>query len=383
MTSSSSQPSAWFTQLMSEQVLTAQDQATLKNLLEESSHDESLAKNSATDDQNHPNHPGKSVWYLDLLIGFSAWLSSLFMIAFLFAAQILRFREKAGFVITGIIFLVAGIAIYLSFKKAHSIFLNQMALALAMTGRILCIFGFVVLLKNPTEAALATIAMEVVVLLVYAEKLQRFISTLMIHGSLLFLGTYLKNSTLIYLHIGALAFFVYLMWVYEPPMPNTMLQELSRPVVYGSAVALLGAIAFSTTPFMMKIIHVQVWWPITAVMGIVWLLSCLSIAHIYRVSLGSVGALLLVVTLVAFCGFAYQAPGITASGLILTLAYYRDEKLMAGLAILALITFVFFYYYGLRISLLDKSIAMLVPGVIVLLARGAFLKLVSPSPTTA
>ncbi|TNE51402.1 MAG: DUF4401 domain-containing protein [Deltaproteobacteria bacterium] len=316
-----------------------------------------------------------SPWYINVLIGFSAWLSSVFMIAFLLAVRLLSFREKFTFFVAGIAFLGIGVAIYQVQRGRPSVFLNQMALALTMTGRILSVIGAALVAKDPTQTALYVVVMEVILIVLYAEKLQRFLSTFLIHGAILFILSHNNLVPLVYSYIALLSLLLYGLWVYEFRLPTSQLQELLGPIGYGTAVALLTVMAFSTTPATRAFLRVELWWPITAVMAVAWLLSCLSIAHQYRVGLTSPLGLFTMLTLAVFCASAYQAPGITAACFVLTLAYHRDERLMAGIAILGMVGFVVIYYYGLRITLLQKSMAMLIPGLVLLLARGALLGL--------
>lgn len=357
--------------LSNEGLLTADDTKAIGQAVLEvtDSDDLSAAEQQATGNSKQDTSP----WYINVLIGFSAWLSSIFMIAFLFAMEILRFREKSSFFVTGIVFLGAGIGIYLSQKKKPSVFLSQMALALTMTGRIVSVIGFSLLSKSVTSTTLYVIVMESTLILLYSEKLQRFLSTFVIHGAVLYLFSHNGLVYFVYIYIALISFILYGLWVYEPQLSTEHQQELLPPVGYGTAVALLTVMAFSTTPATRGFLRVEYWWPLTAVMAAVWLLSCYSIAHQYRMKLWGPFGILTAVTLAAFCATAYQAPGVTAACFILTIAYYRDQKLLAGLAILGLIGFVILYYYGLRITLLQKSIAMLIPGFILLLARGAFL----------
>lgn len=353
--------------LAASNALTEADRQTLESL-EQAAHHETSADTSKAASSSPTQR--STPWYVKLLIGFSAWLSSIFMIGFLFAAEILRFRHKSNILLTGLLFVGVAVVLYRWMRDSDSVFADQLALSLSMAGRILSILGFFAVFQGDVVPPLLIVALEVALLVVYNEKLQQFFSTVVIHGALLWLFSRNNLVPLIYLHIAALSAILYLVWVYQPAIRWEEVRRALRPIAYGTAVALLGVLVGSTTRLTHTFLRVETWWPVTAMVGIVWLLSCLSIAHAYRVSLAKPLALAVLGVFVAFCATAYQAPGIAASCFVLTLGFYQRERVLIGLAMVGLLGFVFIYYYGLRITLLQKSIAMMVPGLLLLATYG-------------
>ena len=60
---------------------------------------------------------------------------------------------------------------------------------------------------------------------------------------------------------------------------------------------------------------------------------------------------------------AAYAPGITLALLVMLLTFRVGSKLLVGVALLAAVTYLGIFYYQLQITLLVKSIALLVAGV--------------------
>ncbi len=373
-------------QLAEEKVLTTHDQDTLKRLAKKSSLGDKEEEFESWDimPQVEETTPTNTPWYIKGLIGMSAWLSSLFMILFLALARILNEKASGSFLFTGAMFLGLAFILYTSQRRSFSIFFNQFALSMAMTGRILVTIGFFLLFKKFVPAATGVVVMELVVMALYPDSLQRFISTFVTHCAMLLIFATLKRPRLTYVYIALMTLLIRTVWVRMPALKTERLRELLTPMGHATAAALLAVTAFSTTPLTSKILAIQTWLPVTVVVAAMWLLIGTDIAKDYHVSPTDKLFLVGGITLLLFCATAYNAPGITTACFVMTVGFFRKESVLVGLSIVSLIAFVGFYYYGLQISLLMKSVALLVPGILLIVARTVFHKLASePNVTPA
>jgi uncharacterized membrane protein len=67
--------------------------------------------------------------------------------------------------------------------------------------------------------------------------------------------------------------------------------------------------------------------------------------------------------------------GITVGLLILLLGFAGCNRVLMGLGIMALLFYISVYYYQLQTTLLDKSLTLLITGIILLSLRGLLLRL--------
>jgi uncharacterized membrane protein len=66
--------------------------------------------------------------------------------------------------------------------------------------------------------------------------------------------------------------------------------------------------------------------------------------------------------------------GLLATSLIIVIAIANSQRVLLGLGVTALVSYIFWYYYQLDTSLLVKSISMLVIGIALLLIRWTLIK---------
>jgi uncharacterized membrane protein len=82
--------------------------------------------------------------------------------------------------------------------------------------------------------------------------------------------------------------------------------------------------------------------------------------------------------MVALCLVSFPAPGIVACLLIVVLGFSNGNRLLFGAGIAALALYIGGYYYRLDVTLLHKSIVLLVTGLVLLGARWLILNHVMP-----
>ena len=70
-----------------------------------------------------------------------------------------------------------------------------------------------------------------------------------------------------------------------------------------------------------------------------------------------------------------QAQGLMTGVMIVLLGFAASNRVLLGLGIIALLFFISSYYYLLQNTLLDKSITLLILGVILIIGRSIMTKL--------
>ena len=66
--------------------------------------------------------------------------------------------------------------------------------------------------------------------------------------------------------------------------------------------------------------------------------------------------------------------GLLATSLIIIIATANSQRALLGLTIIALVSYIFWYYYQLDTSLLIKSLSMLIVGLTMLMVRWLLIK---------
>lgn len=89
----------------------------------------------------------------------------------------------------------------------------------------------------------------------------------------------------------------------------------------------------------------------------------------YNIALFSKPSLIIMGAIIVLGVISIYAAGLLATCLIIVIAMANSQRLLLGLGVLALVGYIFWYYYQLDTSLLVKSGSMLIIGIVVLLMR--------------
>lgn len=323
------------------------------------------------------NDAESSPWYVKALVGIAAWIAASFLGTFFGVAGLIDTAQSM--LVWGTVVTVA--AVVLKRLVRNSIFWGQLAFAFVLAGQGLLIAGFASWYDNYdslTNFALFVVALELVIFVLYPDALHRMISILAIAGALTFilydqaLFDYVHLLTLL-LAIGTVA-----VWQGEFRLLASRLFAFKAPLGYGLALALF---ALCLMPFSDPFWVTQ-WWVSAAVLALVLLYLAFTLLHELDRPLVSPVALWAVGAVVLFCIPAYQTPGILAAVIVLVLGFWRGNVLLTGLATAFLLFFLGAYYYNLDITLLNKSYILMGTGVVLLVVRFIFHRIVGEQPAT-
>ncbi|WP_352339440.1 DUF4401 domain-containing protein [Psychrobacter sp. 16-MNA-CIBAN-0192] len=88
---------------------------------------------------------------------------------------------------------------------------------------------------------------------------------------------------------------------------------------------------------------------------------------------------LIIMSIVIILGIlSIYVSGLLATSLVIAIAFANSQRVLLGLGIVALVSYIFWYYYQLDTSLLIKSSSMLIIGLVVLLLRELLKRLSAP-----
>ena len=324
---------------------------------------------------NEPELPIQSPWYIKTLLAFSGWLSALFGFAFLAAIGFGIFESPTACVVVGIVLML--IAIFIS-RTRNNEFVDNIALAVSLIGQGLFAWGIASLGDDENLKVLyPALTVMYVVLIVFSNSyLHRalFALFLVVTTTLWFTDLRLPLAS-----VNALILPAALLWFNEFRWPVRAVAI--RPVAYGLTIGIIVVNAFigwggAAIGDMGIAAYFQnaapSWWQANlykaaSAIALLYVVSqCLKysgrLGANLTSALGFAGALALIWA-------AFPAPGIVTGVIVLLCGFAASNRVLTGLGIIALLTFMSSYYYQMDTTLLVKATSLAIVGVGLLAAR--------------
>jgi hypothetical protein len=310
-----------------------------------------------------------SPWYVQALVGVSAWFAAIIFLIFVFGTRLVS--SSPGIITFGI--LLCATAIGLRWGAPKNIFIVQLALAISIAGQVM-IVGQVGDKTTITIPALVTIGLQILFIVFYPDSLHRFLSTLAAVLAVLALIYDLKIQEAINLLVILLAVSTGFIWETESFFTTGKLASFHKPIGFGLATALLTILILSIIFGIPDI-------PETRFLTILnWRISTIGLAlvllyleHHILSSYGLAGmtvpgSIVFGTTLILSIS-TNQAPGLLAALFVLILGFHRGNRILMGLAFAFLTVFIIAFYYHLNLTLLMKSIVLVSTGLVLLALR--------------
>ena len=213
--------------------------------------------------------------------------------------------------------------------------------------------------------------MSAVLIAVYPDRIQRFCSAVIAAGALFWLADDVpyRTDAIGLLLVAAVLF----LGRVELRRADNDAEEIVEPVMYGLAIALFALLIVSTLMAIFNAREIMderllIGSPtaIGFVVALLWLVA--SIFKEHGVPLGRPEALLSFAAIVALGAITRTTPAITATLLMLILGFDRRARSLIALSILFFLAFGTAYYYGLHLTLLQKSGILAASGALCLIA---------------
>lgn len=318
-------------------------------------------------------------WYLRLLTGIGAWAGGGFMLSFItgIVAAILGTNNFEGMAIilgamimTGAVMLRRGV----TGDGVGPQFFRQLALVACFCGQMLFIGGTGATTESTEAAAVAALIASAILIALYPDRVQRFCSTVIAAGSLFVLIRKMPYcaDVMALAMVGAV---LYLGRVASREGTDDR-AEIVEPVMYGLAIALFALLIVSTallmfgaSEFSIKETRPFLIGAPTAygfVLALLWLTASIFGEHGEQPT--SQEALLSFASIIAIGWITQTTPAITATMLMLVLGFDRRARALIALSAVFFLMFGAAYYYGLHLTLLQKSGILAASGVFCLIA---------------
>ena len=331
-------------------------------------------------------YEARSPWFISLLFGMSGILASLFFIGFLTLLLDntgLLDSTLAVFIIGAILSGIGGFLFY-NARSRHSAFWNSLAFAITLAGQ--GYIAYALLASEITEPLniVLLLLVQLLMTVVIANFIYRLLSATLALSCLFYLLNYYHLSEV---SLGLLALITsvthlqrYRLAAFIPTKWRMNALEIISAIGYASAYVLLSVSvyfiaaeygnsfdsygeAFSYNYYLAQ-----------GLLTLASLYAAYLILKRYHIKLLSAAGLLISAAIVLLGIMSIYVSGLLATSLIIIIATANSQRVLLGLGIIALVGYIFWYYYQLDTSLLVKSASMLVIGIALLLLRWVLIK---------
>ena len=335
---------------------------------------------------NNAESAARSPWFISLLFGMSGILASLFFIGFLtlMLDNTGLLDSTLAVIIIGALLSVIGGFLFYNARSRHSPFWNGLAFAITLAGQGYIAFA---LLASEIEEPLNIMLLLLVQLLmtiVIPNFIYRLLSATLALSCLFYLLNYYHLSEV---SLGLLALITsvthlqrYTLAAFIPTKWRANFFDISSAIGYASAYVLLNISvyfiaaeygsgfdsygqAFSYNYYLAQ-----------GLLTLASLYAAYLILKRYHVTLLSAAGLLISAAIIILGIMSIYVSGLLATSLIIIIATANSQRVLLGLGVIALVGYIFWYYYQLDTTLLVKSASMLVIGIALLLLRWLLIK---------
>lgn len=312
----------------------------------------------------------ESPWYVKILLAFSGWLASLFLLGFVGLAFSAVLDSQAASFIVGAVMIVVAYK-FLGVRKNE--FYEHLALSISLAGQVLVIWSFFKLIEHDRTLLLMLITLLQAGLALVMPNFIHRVGSSMVAG--ITFSLLMVSLNVPFLTSGIIMLVVAWLWLNEFKYPRQI--KLVRAIGYGLILAL---IPLKSKLFLTEILslwqrnnhHAETWiqpWmgellTSAALLYVVWQLlqrHQLSVSSAYS-KVAIIGALIL-------CALSMEAQGIATGVMIILLGFSASNRVLQGLGIISLLYYISSYYYSLNITLIEKAQILLIMGLTMLAAR--------------
>ena len=332
------------------------------------------------------NSEEDSPWFINVFFGFTGILSSLFFIGFLslLLFEFSFFESFIGLLVVGALLSAAGWLLFSNARTRHSPFWNSLAFAITLAGQMY--IGFALLFEgfDPPISVLLLLLVQLIITVAMTNFIYRLLSATVALCCLVYLSSYYGFSEVSLALLAGITIVAHL-------QRYSILQRLSQQwrsnfaeiisaIGYASALVLLGvSVYFIAAEYgygrggYEETISYN-YYLAQALLTLASLYAAYLILKRYNIQLLSATGLIVIGATAVLGVVSIYVSGLLVTSLIIVIAFANSQRVLLGLGIIALVSYIFWYYYQLDTSLLLKSASMLVVGIGLLLIRWLLIK---------
>lgn len=314
-------------------------------------------------------------WYVRTMVGFGAWIASLFVIGGVASFGI----AVGGVTLLGLGLVAAAVALR---RKSDNDFIVQAALAASLAGQAMFAWGITDLAGGSVEMVCTMIlAISAVLFFVFPDRIHRVLSVLFAVCALVVLIYAAELNAVIPVLGPLLAGALVAVQARRGRFIARGFGELVRPLESGLMLGAFGCLMLSTVYILPELdIEFRFYprpWISTMLLGVLFLYvgSRTWPPLLERAGKGATeGVYALMVLVIAA---AWAIPGLLLALIVVMLGASTGNRSFTTAGIAFMAVFVTAYFYGVETTMLSKSITLAATGIAILLARAILLRLLS------
>lgn len=307
-------------------------------------------------------------WYVRAMVGFGAWLASLLLIGF---ATSIGINVDGGLAVVGILFLACGIFLR---RTSTGDFAVQFGLATSLAGQALFVFGIMQRFDwDVPELALGLIiVLNVMLFVLYPDRIHRVVSVLLCVGSLTVLFYIWKWNAAVPVLGPAVAAMLVVVTQRRAAMIANRLGAVVRPLQAGLMLGAFGCLMMSTVYVLPELgvrfdFYPRPWISTLLLGALLVYVAGASWSELFEgystASRFTVYGLLLVVI-----AAAWNVPGVILALLVMLLGAGTTHVTMIGAGIGFLAVFLAAYFWGIQLTMMQKSATLVATGLAIIVA---------------
>ena len=319
-----------------------------------------------------------SPWYVKVLLGFSGWLAAIFILGFIGVGFDFIFKDKSLAALVGIA-MIGGAFILLRISKNE--FVEHLGLAASLAGQALLVYAMFEFAghKDILAVWILLTLLQIILVVLMPNYVHRVFSSFIAAIAFSMAFTEIKMP---YWGSGIVMFIAAICWLKEFKYPVHM--EKIRAAGYGFTMALIllkGVALFGSRIFGYHLSEKEseFWtypWFGEIIIGVVTIYVVWSLLKRYGCILQERTTLVFLIAAILLCVVSLKVQGITVGIVIMILGFSASNRVLLGLGIVSLLFYISTYYYLLDITLLHKSLILLVAGLVLLTLRWFMLRLI-------
>ena len=341
---------------------------------------------------NNAESAARSPWFISLLFGMSGILASLFFIGFLtlMLDNTGLLDSTLAVIIIGALLSIIGGFLFYNARSRHSPFWNGLAFAITLAGQ-----GYIAFALLASEIAeplniMLLLLVQLLMTIVIPNFIYRLLSATLALSYLFYLLNYYHLSE-VSLGLFALITSVahlqrYTLAAFIPTKWRGSFFDISSAIGYASAyVLLLVSVYFIAAEYGNSFDNLDSldnygkafsynYYLAQGLLTLASLYAAYLILKRYHIKLLSTAGLLISAAIIILGVISIYVSGLLATSLIIIIATANSQRVLLGLGVIALVGYIFWYYYQLDTTLLVKSASMLVMGIALLLLRWLLIK---------
>lgn len=306
------------------------------------------------------NHSQNDIpWFIQILFGLSGIVASLFLIAFLslLLFGIDGFDSVIALLITGLVLSAAGFVLFRNKQSRDNTFISSLALAISSAGQAYIAFAlFDNNLSHPIDIWLFLLV-QAVMTVIMPNRIYRLLGSIMTLGLMVYLLNYYHLPEL---SLGLLALITigsnlsrYSLLQLIPSKWRADAFDITKAIGYASALMLLCVSVYFiaaeygnsfdgySTPFSYNYYLAQ------GLLTLASLYASYLILKRYSVKPFSSVSIMIYCAVIVLGILSIYVSGLLATSLIIVIAIANSQRVLLGLGITALVSYIFWYYYQL------------------------------------